>query len=724
MTVVSDPIRVLHVDDEPDLADVTATFLERHEDRLTVETATRVTEALEILDQQPIDCVVSDYQMPGQTGIEFLETVRETAPALPFILYTGKGSEEVAAEAISAGVTDYLQKESGTDQYAILANRVVNAVERDRIEREATQTRSQLEAIAEHSTDAILVIDTDSRIRFANPAVTDLFGYAPAELEGESLTTLMPDHLRQAHLDAIDRYLETDERSVNWSNVEFEARHRDGTEFPISVSFGEFGETDERRFLGIVRDVTETRARERELESEQVFIEQSIDALQDLFFVFREDGDLLRWNDRVPERTGYSTEEIADMEPADFFPPEQRERIEAAIEDIFETGGGAVEADILTADGERIPHEMSGKRLLDADGEVIGFAGTGRDISDRKARERDLLRTRDLLNQAERIADVGGWEIDPQTMDVFWTEHLFNILGVEGDTEPPLSEALDIYHEEDRSKVASAVEAALDTGEAFDVEARFHRSDGEMRWLRVFGTPTVEDGDVVRFRGAVQDVTDRKEYERRLERQNDRLEQFASVVSHDLRNPLNVAEGRLELAQIDCDSEHLEHVARAHGRMNELIEDLLTLSREGGTVGDLEPVDLTDLVETCWENVPTAEARLEVDCDQSIRADRSRLQQLLENLVGNAVEHGGSDVTVTIGLLADGFYVADDGVGIPADQSDDVFDAGFTTSEDGTGFGLSIVSQVTAAHGWEVHVTESDAGGARFEISGVAFADD
>jgi signal transduction histidine kinase len=153
--------------------------------------------------------------------------------------------------------------------------------------------------------------------------------------------------------------------------------------------------------------------------------------------------------------------------------------------------------------------------------------------------------------------------------------------------------------------------------------------------------------------------------------------------------------------------------------MDTLIEDLLTLAREGETVTDLEPVDFRATVEGCWTNVDTRDATLVTDIDQTIHADESRLKQVFENLVRNAVEHGGKEVTVTVGELDDGFYVEDDGPGIPEDERDNVFDAGYTTTEEGTGFGLSIVKQVVDAHDWEIHVTEGSDGGARFEVTGV-----
>jgi signal transduction histidine kinase len=213
-----------------------------------------------------------------------------------------------------------------------------------------------------------------------------------------------------------------------------------------------------------------------------------------------------------------------------------------------------------------------------------------------------------------------------------------------------------------------------------------------------------------------------KDRERHLERQNERLEQFSNVVSHDLRNPLNVASGRLELARDECDSDHLAEVKSAHERMEALITDILTLARQDQSPTEWSSVRLADLVERCWGNVQTENATLRLETGATIRADESRTSQLFENLIRNGVEHVGSDVTVTVGDLDDGFYVEDDGPGIPPDERDDVFETGHTTTEQGTGFGLSIVEQIVEAHDWEIRIAEGTNGGARFEVTGVEFA--
>ena len=212
---------------------------------------------------------------------------------------------------------------------------------------------------------------------------------------------------------------------------------------------------------------------------------------------------------------------------------------------------------------------------------------------------------------------------------------------------------------------------------------------------------------------------ERIEREAELTERNDRLDEFASIVSHDLRNPLTVAMGHLEMVRTTCDSDHIDKVDRAHERMEALIADLLEVARTGESVREMEEIDLATSIQTCWQTVETEEARIEIDVERTVFADRSRFKQLLENLIRNAVEHGGRSVRITVGELDDGFFLEDDGPGIPEDEVDDVFEVGYSTTEGGTGFGLSIVSSVIDAHGWDVRLTDGTDGGARFEIRGI-----
>jgi PAS domain S-box-containing protein len=218
-----------------------------------------------------------------------------------------------------------------------------------------------------------------------------------------------------------------------------------------------------------------------------------------------------------------------------------------------------------------------------------------------------------------------------------------------------------------------------------------------------------------------------RDREAELARQNERLDAFASVVSHDIRNPLSVARGYLDLARDACDgdedpSPHFERVERAHERMNRLVTDLLELARQGEAVGATHEVGIGSAARRAWDAVDTGSATLDVVEDRTLRADDERLGTLFENLFRNCVEHGTGDdgtVHVRVGATDDGFFVEDDGPGIPETERETVLDRGYSTSDSGTGFGLSIVGEIVEAHGWAIRVAASDTGGARFEISGV-----
>ncbi|THE65118.1 histidine kinase [Salinadaptatus halalkaliphilus] len=216
----------------------------------------------------------------------------------------------------------------------------------------------------------------------------------------------------------------------------------------------------------------------------------------------------------------------------------------------------------------------------------------------------------------------------------------------------------------------------------------------------------------------------------RLREQNDRLEEFSSIVAHDVRNPISVATGYVELAADETDDVESELAAarRALERSERITDDLLWLARSGQAIGARVETNLADVAETAWRHVQTDGASLEMNGDRLVLADRDRLSQLFENLFRNAVEHGSTDddgpqgkhdPLVRVGTLEDGFVVEDTGPGLSVANPDTVFELGYTSDDDGTGYGLSIVETIVEAHGWSIAVTESDEGGARFEITGL-----
>ncbi|WP_162224308.1 response regulator [Halorussus salinus] len=462
------PVQVLCIDDEPDLGELIKTFLEQETDRIHVHAESSGPDALEFFEANSVDAIVSDFDMPELTGLDVLESVRNVDPDLPFILYTGKGSEEIASKAISHGVTEYMQKETGTDQYAVLANRILNAVDRYRAEQQLEEERTRFQAVFEQASDAMILANDDGTYVDVNSAACDLFDLTETELLGKT---------------AADFTYE---------------------EFDFEAAWASF---------------------------------QKVEKERGLFPVERPDGTV-----RVAEYAA-STNILPGM-------------------------------------------------------------------------------------------------------------HL----------------------------------------------------------------------------SVLRDITEQRESEREIYREKERLDEFAGVLSHDLKNPVQVMKGRLELLATGIDSDqqtdHLNTAMNALGRIEHVIEDVLTISRSNNGVLDTTEVAVSEMAEHVWTQVSKGTASAKIEAGIVVTANESHVERLLTNLFRNTIEHGGDTVAIQVGDLdsGEGFFVEDDGPGIPAEEREEVFDWKHSTKEGGTGIGLKSVAQIIDSEGWNISITEGADGGARFEISDVEIA--
>lgn len=1099
-------ISILHVDDDSTFTNLTSEMLSKQVAQFTVETVMSPSEGLERLDTTDFDCIVSDYQMPRQDGIEFLEAVRGDYPNLPFILYTGKGSEAVASDAIAAGVTDYLQKESGTGHYAVLANKVRNAVESYRQRERAQASHDRLRQVIDMLPQLVFAKDEVGEFLLANEATADAYGATVSDLEG-SKDADFTDRKKEAEQSrAADRAViesggPTHIPEEQLTTADGNTRVLETTKIPYDPV-----ETDGKAVLGVSTDITERKEREAELERQFAAMEAAMDGIS----ILNEDLEYSYMNQAHADVFDYDADELLGSSWRRLYGDDETVRIEQEVFPVLESEGewrgetvgkrrdgtevcqevalslledGNVictnqditshknreqeleqtntvlrtivenlpvgvlvedaKRDVLMANdllGETLGVPVTGDQLIGRDcaaaaeelkelfadpqqfiddvinrierrepvrneeltlanGHVVERdyvpytlpAGDAhlwlyRDVTKRKQREQELKRSRQFLRDTQEVAHIGGWEFDLQSETLRWSDEVYRIHGLNPDADVTIEDAVEFYHPDDRETVRDAFDRLTTGGEPYNLELRIVTADGDTRWISTLGEP-VSDGDtVVVVQGTFQDITERKAREEELrmvrdqferfagnvqdaffllpvdysetlyvnsavkriygitpeeayddpmawlrhvhpddkhelleqveaqqsespewpikqefrvdhpdrgmrwvrasldvlddetgspsrltgittditeqiereqqlaaqteeleqlatkyasqyrtlfeespvmtvltrsedgrpviedcngqfvetlgydvdavigceltefytpesadklqsggysqslageftnenrdlvaadgevtetvlrsvprrtvdgdtigtvamyidiseresvKRANEQLEEFTSVVSHDLRNPLNVATGRLELLSDECDSEHLNGLRKALRRMETLIGDLLTLAREGETVTDTQAVNLAALTNGCWETVETSQATLIDNTTCDIQADRSRLKQVFENLFRNAVEHGQTDVTVTVGELANGFYIEDDGQGISPDERDDVFEAGYSQSTGGTGFGLSIVEQIITAHDWQIRVTDGSDGGARFEITDV-----
>ncbi|MFB6250486.1 MAG: PAS domain S-box protein [Halobellus sp.] len=848
----AESIHVIHVDDEPDFADLTATYLERENDRFEVTTATSVDEALNVLAEADVDCIVSDYDMPGLNGIELLEAVRVDYPDLPFILFTGKGSEEVASEAISAGVTDYLQKEHGVDQYTVLANRVSNAIEHSRSQQLVERSEQRLREIIDGLPHPLYVVSADGQYLLASEALASFHETTVDALEGTDMREVVNESAASRLQQAFDEVIETGTRTRLREVVVTDADGEDHLFEPQLLPF-DLGD-GERAVLGIAIDVTERRQREYEIQRTRERMRLALDHTRSIVFdldldtgevvrhgsfeeYFRLDPeDITTWEayldstvhpeDREPFRKFYEqlidgergggtfeyrthpdrgsvrwvrdtvsvetdsaddsrqavgitrdvTErkgreldlrgkerryqavfndpntlvgfvdtdgtvleinqmamEYVDADPADVVgdplwttpwfdrSAETRQEARQWIDRAVSGDYVEFEADLDQPNGESHTFEGVFRPVTDQEGAVVSVFMSGRDITERKNRERELQRYEAYLEESSDIVTV----IAEDGTITYQSPAVERVLGYGPDAFIGQN-GFDFIHPDDVTAVREKfAELLVEPGSTVTAECRFRTADDEWRWLELRGTNRLDHDPINGIVTNNRDITERKEREKALKRERDRLDEFASVVSHDLRTPLNVAEGRLELAQEEHRSDNLDTVETALDRMNSIIEDVLTLSREGRDIGSMDSVAVQEVVTTVWDIVADAESAADLrfpDNDLStltIEADTDRFRQLLENLLRNAIEHGGDDVTVTVGAMADGFYIEDDGPGIAKNSHDDVFAAGYSTNQEGTGFGLSIVKRVAEAHGWEISVIDGSRGGPRFEITGV-----
>ena len=301
------------------------------------------------------------------------------------------------------------------------------------------------------------------------------------------------------------------------------------------------------------------------------------------------------------------------------------------------------------------------------------------------------------------------------------------------DAERIVGESIDEYivpPDPDTVDEAEELNELLREGENVRREVTRRTVDGDRHFILHVVPIRLDEANASGF-AIYTDVTERREREATLRRQNDRLDEFSAIVSHDLRNPLSVAEGYLELAHETGEEAHLDRVGDALDRMDELVTGLLSLAREGRTVGETRTESLAALATDAWESVETGDAVLVVESDLTCEVDPNRLRELFENLFRNAVEHGttagqpapdDAPLTVRVGDMefrsADesGFYVEDDGVGFDDEALDRLFESGYTTAPDGTGLGLAITRHIAEAHGWAVRAMSGEDGGARFEF--------
>lgn len=743
-------MHILCVDDDADFVDLTATFLEQKLSAATVHTATRLDDANDYLESHAVDCVVSDYEMPEQTGLEFLNAVRDQYPDLPFILFTGKGSEEIASEAISAGVTDYLQKR-GPEQYDRLATRIRHAVIESQTESQLKERLKELTAI--QTISEILSEDQESRTK----PLQQIIEYVPRSLQypEQAVARLVVGNttFTSADYEPPADTLTVHDETLAGTELELEVgyvgqRVSAGDENPFLPE----EETLLRTILQLITAHLDRKHVVSDLEEADQRLQLILRNTTAVMYLKDANGRYVFVNAEYERLFGLQNTDIVGRTDEEVHPEAMAEAVKENDQRVLDSGDPLEVEEHITVDGaERVFLSLKVPTKNET-GEVDGVFGVSTDITKRKRREQQLEHLNHTIPQlldAETVEEVA--EVGVETArDVLGLEacaiHLYDdgvdgLVPVASTAEiQALTSELPTFKEGDSiawrvysNNAPAAIDDVRDDPEIYNPGTAL-RSELylplEEFGILIAGSPapstfdhqdeTVSELLAAHLVTALRKLEQEQELRNRedaLADRNERLEQFASMVSHDLRNPLSVATGRLDLYRETGDESNLDSVERSLRRIDELVTDLTALARHRMTDEEHESVSLPEISRTTWDHLDTQSATLSTE-ECTVIGDRSQLKTLFENLFRNAVGHGGPEVTVRVGPLDNGFYVEDTGDGIAPGERETVFEHGVTTGDSGSGIGLTIVSRIAQAHNWEVSLTESNEGGARFEFRG------
>ena len=508
----------------------------------------------------------TDDEIESMHGTEFFpEHVHETVlEAIPAVFESGedrrvdapvltKDGEEIPYEFVATRV-----ETPERDQVLVGVGRDIS--ERKARERELRRTKNRLQRFIETSPVGVVATDPDGEVTLWNDAMETIFGWSEAEILGEPYPAIPEDsrgedEIRQRVLDG-----------ESLTQVECKRVRNDGELIDISLSTAPIHDDDGSvsEIVGYIEDISDRKERERELVARSAAIEQSIDGIG----ILSADGTYDYVNEAHVEVYGYEDPERFLGESWELcYGPDERDRLaEEALPALETEGNWRGEAVGRRADGSTYPQELSLTRL--DDGRIICIV---RDITDRKERERELERTTDLLSRAEAMADVGGWttRISPEgTESARWTDNVYEIFEVPTHEGPLTDGILEYIHPADRDEHATDIERALEDGEPWDSEVRIITGNGNDRWIHSICEPVVEDGTTAELRGSIQDITDRKERERELQRTKDLLQQAGNIAS--------VGGWELDLTGESSEMTWSDELYRIHGISSDTDIDLET----------------------------------------------------------------------------------------------------------------------------------------------------
>jgi PAS domain S-box-containing protein len=718
-------IRVLYIDDEYLLLDLVKDSLSIP-DELTVETAISPQEGLAMLKEGGYDAIISDYQIPQMTGIQLLTKLRSEGCDLPFILFTGRGREDVVIEAYRLGADGYVQKGGdAASQFTELEQVLRQAISKYRAVKASAASEEKFRGIFDSAGDAFFVNALDGRFLEANEAACRFLGREKEELLRLSIDDIHSEELRatRQHWDWLQ---------PRRPPVVIEVQHSTPSgPVPTELSLSSIELGGRRAVLSIARDISGRRAVERSLAESERQLAALMSNLPGMAYRCRNDE---QWtmefvSDGCLELTGYRPEQLLsnrDLSYADLILAEDQKVVWDGVQDgVQREGPYRLTYRIRTAAG-KVKWVWEQGRRETSPGHVNGvLEGLIVDISDRMEALEELRTSRLRLELALDVARVVYWEYDPVS-DVFaFDNQFYELYGTdsarEGMTMSPEEYVRRFVVPEDGEKVAPLLKEKWDLiqrGERITAEHRIRRPDGQIRHMLARAALTKEGGRM-RIMGANQDITELKMAEESVRTANAKLGLLASVTRHDISNQLMIMEGNIRLMRKQgLDPHQAERLEKLQNSVR-TINHQISFTKEYQEMGSASPswqevraaiLSLPEAAEVSSLRISPEVARLSVYADPMF-------PKVFRNLLENSLRYAYRPTAVRISCREDGKGLAlvfeDDGPGVEKAEKELIFEKGHGK---GTGLGLFLSREILAITGVTILENGEQAKGARFEM--------
>lgn len=599
-------------------------------------------------------------------------------------------------------------------------------------QQELLKAEERFHLIVEAAPHGKIVVNDKGIIEMVNAEIEEIFGYERQELIGQPILTLIPDSVKSRHGHYHKTFMQTPSKRTMGKGQELFGRRKDGSEVPLEIGLSPIKFGQEQKVLCGVIDISERKKYES-------LFKTAIDSAPNAILMINDEGLIELTNRELENLFGYMQGDMIGK-PVEMLLPERFRSAHVGHRQNYFKGpkkramGAGQDLFGLTSSGNEIPIEIALQPVQTNAGLKI-FSSIF-DLTDVLRRERKLRHLTDILNRTNKIAKIGGWELDLETLEVTWSEQTFALYDMPFSDKPmSFEESIRCYDEQSRELLAEHIQKATEEKQGWNLELLMHTSKGNTRWVNTIGTVELKDEKPVKLIGTIQDITERKQVMEELERSNKDLDSFAYIASHDLKSPLrgvqqltNWIEEDLKAVQDSEINQHLSLLRSRVNRMERLLDDLLTYSRVGREDAKIETVDVTELITYIFDfcNVSGNFNLVIEGYSGHIKVLRVPLEKVLRNLINNAIKHHDKPtgtITVNVELQTKQciFEIKDDGPGIDAEFNEVIFEIFKTLRPrdeiEGSGMGLAIVKKSIESQGGKIEVFDNVPRGACFRFS-------